>query len=390
MRERNRIEARFRSLVQNSSDVIAVVSDDLVIDYASPSAATVLAYEPGDLVGRTFQSLFDENEWKSIVAFLGSVVPVKAADSIEAQLRAGDGRLRDVEIVASNLLHDAAVGGIVLTIRDLTQRMNLERKLRFQAFHDALTGLANRALFTDRVAHALLKSQRRKASLGVHFIDLDDFKTIDDSLGHEAGDRVLVAAAERLADAARPSDTCARLGGDEFAVLLDPVTGTEDALSAAARLRAALSAPVSLDDRDVSVQVSVGVATADRPGTTADDLLRRADAAMYAAKRDRVHGVMVYKPQMHEAALARLELKGELERALGNEEFSNRFQPIFNLRNGELVAIESLVRWQHRSRGLLCPDDFIDLVEETGLIVPLGRCVLRDASSLHKELRARA
>ncbi len=386
-RERNRLEVRFRSLVQNSSDVIAVVSADLVIDYASPSAANVLGYAPEALIERDLQSLFDDDDWENVSSFLAGVAPDEPARSTEACLQAGDGGRRDVEIVASNLLDDSAVGGIVLTVRDVTERMALERELRFQAFHDSLTRLANRALFADRVGHALSRAGRRDGSIAVLFIDLDDFKTINDSLGHEAGDRLLVAIADRLSASVRPSDTCARLGGDEFAVLLDPVMTREDAGAAARRVREALRAPVSVSDRDVRVHVSIGLAVADRPMLTADDLLRRADAAMYAAKRERVQSVREYEPAMHEAALARLELKGELELALARNEFSLRFQPIFGLADARLVAIEALVRWEHPRRGLLTPEAFIDLAEETGLIVSLGRWVITRAAQFYVELR---
>ena len=249
MRERNRLEARFRSLVQNSSDVIAVVSSGCMIDYISPSVGPVLGHQADELIGSDLRQLLDSADRQHILSFLESIHPDRPARSTDVRLRAGDGAGRDVEIVASNLLDDPAIGGVVLTIHDVTGRTALEKQLKFQAFHDPLTGLANRALFADRVEHALERGRRQPESVAVLFLDVDDFKTVNDSLGHEAGDRLLVSLAERLSAGARSGDTCARLGGDEFGVLLENIDGTEHAVTVARRVRSELSEPVSLDDR---------------------------------------------------------------------------------------------------------------------------------------------
>ncbi len=387
-KERNRLEARFRSMVQHSSDVIAMVSTDLVVDYISPSVSRVLGHRAEELIGRDLPSLLERGDRSRVVSFLTAVEADDAARSTKARLRAGDGSWRDVEIVVGKLLDDPAVGGIVLTIRDVTERLALERQLTFQAFHDPLTELANRTLFADRLEYALSTDGSRAGPVAVLFIDLDDFKTVNDSLGHEAGDRLLVAIGERLSGLVRPDDTCARLGGDEFGVLLEGVAGTDDAVEAARRARARLCAPVSLDGRELSVSVSIGVAVADRHTTTVDTFMQRADAAMYAAKREGLQGVRLYEPSMHRAALTRLELKGDLERALAHGEFVLRFQPLVELETGRVAAVEALARWDHPHRGLLGAEEFIDLAEETGLIVPLGRSMFAAAASFHRELLA--
>ncbi|UUY06165.1 bifunctional diguanylate cyclase/phosphodiesterase [Svornostia abyssi] len=275
-------------------------------------------------------------------------------------------------------MDDAGVDGILLNIRDVSDRLALEDQLRHQAFHDGLTGLANRTLFEDRLLHALQAARRRGDLLAVLFLDLDDFKTINDSLGHVTGDAVLREVAERVGRCLRAADTAARLGGDEFAVLLEHVGDEEEALMVAERLLQELHPPVLVDGRELSVAGSVGVAFG-HEGATVDELLRNADAAMYAAKAKGKQTVEVFRDAMHRAALERLELTGELQHAIGDEQFELHFQPIVELQAGNIVGCEALVRWGHPRRGRLAPDEFIPVAEDTGLIVPLGAWILRTA-----------
>ncbi|MGH2674776.1 MAG: putative bifunctional diguanylate cyclase/phosphodiesterase, partial [Actinomycetota bacterium] len=260
----------------------------------------------------------------------------------------------------------------------LSQLTRLKEELRHQAFHDQLTKLPNRTLFTERVAYALERQDRAKQSLAVLFLDLDDFKTINDSLGHPAGDQVLVTVAERLRRCLRPSDTVARLGGDEFGVLLDDMSGPSDALVAADRIIQALSAPAYLDGREVSIRASVGI-TLDTHGEEADTLLRNADVAMYTAKRRGKGRYQVFESSMHVEMVERLELTAHLARAVEQHEFTLEYQPIVDLETQSIEGIEALVRWRHPTRGLLSPSEFIPLAEDTGLIVPLGWAILREA-----------
>jgi len=262
---------------------------------------------------------------------------------------------------------------------DVTDRKVLEDQLQHQAFHDPLTGLANRALFADRVEHALARSNRRRDSLAVLFLDLDDFKTVNDGIGHDAGDELLVAVAETLQGCLRPMDTAARLGGDEFAILLEDLPDDESAASVADRILAALAHPVAIHGRDVVIGASLGIALPTSRHEGAREILRNADSAMYAAKRHGKGRHETYAPAMHAAAVRRLELTSEIRQGLERGEFGVYYQPTVSLRDGSIVGFEALVRWRHPRRGLVLPGEFIPAAEETGQIIAIGRLVLDEA-----------
>jgi diguanylate cyclase (GGDEF)-like protein len=280
-----------------------------------------------------------------------------------------------MEALSANLVDEPAVGGIVITARDVTERAALEAQLAHQAFHDPLTGLANRALFRDRVSHALALAQRRGHPITVLFLDLDDFKMVNDSLGHAEGDRLLIAAAERFLSCARSTDTVARLGGDEFAILIEGAEGREGLLE---RLTAAMVHSFSLSGNQVRVTASIGVAAA-VGGESADDLLRNADVAMYEAKRHGKGRSATYESRMYADIRERLDLEAALRGALERRELVLHYQPIVQLRSGAIYGVEALLRWEHPQYGRLLPQHFVPLAEETGLIVQLGAWVLEEA-----------
>jgi diguanylate cyclase (GGDEF)-like protein/PAS domain S-box-containing protein len=379
-RELRSSEERFRSLVKNSVDVNMIVRSDGTIAYESAAAEQVLGVGIDERVNRPALEIIHPEDRDFAERLLLDVTLAPGSEmSGEMRARHSDGSWRSIEVVFKNLLRDPAVGGIVVNYRDITTRKNLEEELRRQAFHDSLTGLANRALFADRLEHALARTHRSGQPLAVLFIDIDDFKTVNDSLGHGAGDQLLVAVAARLLGAMRAGDTIARMGGDEFAVLIEDPSEAEAPIAVARRLLETLDAPFEGGAKELFVHASVGVAASTSRTQTADELLRDADVSMYTAKSNGKNRVEIFEPSMHAAALARLALKGDLERAVERGEFTLLYQPIMNLRTGRISGVEALVRWEHPRRGVVVPTEFIPVAEESGLIVELGGWVLEEA-----------
>jgi diguanylate cyclase (GGDEF)-like protein/PAS domain S-box-containing protein len=482
-------ERRFRALVQSSSDLVFVIDDTSSITYASPSCSAVLGYEPDALLGPNHCVLIHDDELADLVVTLerAGSIPGGTAE-FTFRVRHRDGSWRWLEGIATNLVHDPAVAGVVINARDATERRlrldrqaaladfgrsvlqetslrevfesaaavvtehmpasscevvdvstskptdlglhvpvgdpdspvahlaivsetdvaddqrqfvdavasmlwsaivrsNAEEAIRHQAMHDPLTGLPNRTLFNDRLAHALLRRSRYGGFVGVMIVDLDGFKNVNDSLGHITGDALLIAVARRLQASLRGFDTIARLGGDEFAVLIDDLDAPNQAGLVAQRILDALGDPMQLPDREVAIGASIGIAFADGPDTASDLLLSHADAAMYRAKREGKGCYRVFEAAMHTAAVQRMNLEQRLRSAISSNSLTVHYQPVIDALTGDVTSFEALARWPNDGEGSIPPDTFIPIAEESGLIFELGHTVLLTACRQIAELR---
>ncbi|MFJ4675668.1 putative bifunctional diguanylate cyclase/phosphodiesterase [Kitasatospora sp. NPDC088783] len=378
-------ELYFRTLVQSASDVILILDDDDTVRYASTSAARVLGHARLD--GTPLTDLVPPGDVRGVVRTLerirtrGFPVPGDGQDQPREHWRLvrPDRTPIEVEVRFNDLRADPTVEGLVLTLRDVTEQRAMERELTHLAFHDPLTGLANRVLFQDRAAHALERTARSGLVTGVLFIDLDDFKAVNDTQGHAVGDELLLSVARRVSGALRSSDTAARLGGDEFAVLVEDARTPADVDAVADGLLALFAEPFVLGAGAARVSASIGVATTEDSSDTTE-LLAHADLALYAAKdagrRQRRH----YRSALQTRLLRRHELYENLDDALTESAFRLHYQPIVALQEGVLTGFEALIRWPHDRHGMILPDDFISVAEESGQIVQLGAWVLEQAA----------
>ncbi|NLV55657.1 MAG: EAL domain-containing protein [Acidimicrobiales bacterium] len=375
-----RSEARFRALVQNVSDVVAVIDDWGRFTYVSPAITRLLGYRPEQLLDTPATAVIASDERQSVERILTGALRVAAGDLIDESLElraiAMDGSSRILDVTVTDLRHDPAVQGVVLNARDVTLRKQLESSLRHQADHDSLTGLPNRSHFARLVEETAVADG---GSACVLFIDLDDFKTVNDSLGHAVGDELLVAVAQRLTASLPPEATPARLGGDEFAVLVRPTEDDLGPVGVALRLLHELRSPFDINGWEIVVTASIGIAAVGDQGTTPEVVLRNADMAMYLAKERGKDRVELFEEAMHVTAFERLELKADLARAITSGQLALVYQPVVALETGRITGAEALVRWDHPRRGRLSPDAFISIAEETGLIVQLGQWVLEEA-----------
>jgi diguanylate cyclase (GGDEF)-like protein/PAS domain S-box-containing protein len=365
--------AHFRSLVTSSTDLVLVFGRG-ECRYASGSVTSMVGRSEREVLGSGFMRSVHPDHRALVEAACAGGEP----HEIEFPIADRFGEWRHLEAHVTDLRGDRHLRGVVFNARDITERVRLEEELSHQAFHDGLTGLPNRALFHDRLDQALARSERSHDALAVLLVDLDRFKQVNDSLGHGSGDKLLQQLAQRFSEVTRPSDTLARLGGDEFALLLDGASQAI-ALDIAHRLLERLCEQVSVAGHDLVLDASVGIAVhAGGPGT-GEELLRRADVAMYAAKRSGGAQCEVFRADMAHELGDLLELENELRQGLQLGEFAVHYQPEIDITTHAIVGVEALVRWNSATRGVVMPDQFIPVAETTGLIMPLGELVLRQA-----------
>lgn len=371
---------RFRALIHSVSDVITILSADGAICYASPAAEAIWGCPTEALFGRNVLDRVhpeDLDAMRNLLSEAGARFNVTLTGT--ARLRQGLNTWRDFEVILVNLLDEPAVAGIVATYHDVTERNCYERELTQLAFRDPLTGLANRAYFRDRLRHGLTHADAEERSVAVIFFDLDNFKIVNDSLGHASGDQVLRVIADRVRGCLRRDDTAARLGGDEFTILVEGVSSVDQVMPMAHRLIGELRDPIRLEGRDFFVGGSMGIAVSIPNQDSADELLRKADLAMYHAKSNGKGCFAVFDDQLNAAAMERIDLETDLRRAIERRELQVYYQPIVSLDDGRIREVEALVRWRHPLRGLIAAAGIIPVAEETGLIIELGQWVLEEA-----------
>jgi PAS domain S-box-containing protein len=388
----------FQLISENAADMIALVDSDGRRLYNSPAYLKVLGYSPEDLKATSSIEQIHPDDRPRVLKAAEKARLSGRGERMEYRIRHKDGSWRTLESTASAIRNaKGQTDKLVIVNRDITERKRAEEMLAHNAFHDGLTNLPNRALFLDRLQHALTLSKRHSNyKFAVLLIDVDEFKIVNDSLGHSAGDELLIQIGQRLTDSVRRADmvsrprmsgvpdrpanddTLARLGGDEFAILLDDIRDPIEAIRVAERVQAELATPFVVNQQEIVISASIGIAASTSPHTQAEDLLRDADIAMYRAKRAEKARCEVSDPAMHASAVKRLSLETDLRKALDQGEFRVYYQPIVWLQTGKIAGLEALTRWQ-RPEGILPPIEFIAVAEETGLIIPMNRQLLREA-----------
>jgi diguanylate cyclase (GGDEF)-like protein/PAS domain S-box-containing protein len=377
--ELRRSERRFSALVTSSGDIVIVSSADGELQYASPSFTSVLGYPNADAFNLLGEILVHPDDRAALGFALSVVGESSSVIKEEVRLLRADGDWLWFEAAITNLTADPDVNGYVATMRDITRRKDAEDSLAHAALHDPLTGLPNRALILNRAEQMLARGRRQHTPVAALFLDLDDFKDINDTLGHEAGDQLLASVAARMTSTLREGDTVGRLGGDEFIVLVEGASLAAGAEVVAERIRDVLAPPFEIPASDVPLQVTVSIGIAEGDRAQPGELLRDADIALYRAKAAGKHCAVTFSTSMHEAVDRQRTDEVDLQHALEDGQFFLLYQPTIDLATGDFTGVEALLRWRHPTRGVVQPNDFIPALESSGLIVPVGAWVLYEA-----------